>query len=593
MKTKKVTVWAAVISVAVVIIIIAVFVASAITERDEQKSMYIVTGEDTPSANISHNAGQTDDSLPMLSSSGNASQTDDSVPVSSSESISDNTGIPNADDDIFDIDLVEETWGRAASGEDVIAFCNTITEDMLNACNDYPSLESYWNDPIILLEDNGKYGALYGITANGQQAMLYYVGGEKIIIEHSFRNMYQALPQVNLKDIDNDGKMDVAISVITVTGSDIMRYGMIVCNQKDTWEVCIYDDYLKDMEEVIQWQYDEQENSVLFMNDGGIILTEIKLPEWTEERPFAGSVKFSNRYSFDSLLMQFHVQPDIELKSGLPLRPIEIVFDVNFKNGVFSLGSYEIRKTRWYESDTRETETVKYPIETGTDGIERIDISEYTGEIEGTNISEYIDKYVALTGDTEIERWEMLNHNGENILRIRVGYHQDDLRGTIQGHKEDYFIFINGDQESVLQVGYEDKDIGMACGYDAVFEDVTFDGNDDLLIWLGDFGPSRIYCAFIYENGQYRYEKSFENIPSYRVDTENHVISGMNRNSAVSHTYYTYEYQNGEFVEVEERTIDLEYQDGVYIENEYINGALISTKEVEYDGQFVSVEEME
>lgn len=311
MKTKKATVWAAVISVAVVVIIIAVFATSAITERDEQKSMYIVTGEDTSSANISSNAGQTDNSVPM----------------SSSESISDNTGIPNADDDIFDIE-----------------------------------------------------------------------------------------------------------------------------------------------------------------------------------------------------------------------------------------------------------------IETGTDGIERIGISEYTGEIEGTNISEYVDKYVALTNDTEIERWEMLNHNGENILRIRVGYHQDDLRGTIQGHKEDYFIFINGDQESVLQVGYEDKDIGMACSYDAVFEDVTFDGNDDLLIWMGDFGPSSIYCAFIYENGQYRYEESFENIPSYRVDTKNHVISGTSRNSATSHTYYTYEYQNGEFVEVEERTIELEYQDGVYFENEYINGTLISTKEVEYDG---------
>lgn len=476
MKTKKTTVRAAIISMAVIAVIIVVFATSAnIAERDGQKSAYMVNNAD-------HN-GQT--------------------------------------------------------GEDAAAFFDTITEDMLNVCKEYPSNESYWNDPIVLLE-SAPDTRLYGIRANEQEAMLLYRDGEKILIDHPFGNLYQERPKLNIGDIDNDGMYEMTISLRTITGSGISGYAMIVCDHTDTWNVYVYDDYLKDVEDAIWWQYDDQENSILFLNDEGIILTENKLPEWSEEYPFAGNVNFDNYFIFSADLMQLRVEPQIAMEQSLPYMPIEIVFQVNFENGGFSLGSYYIQDIQ-YGTSMQEPETAADPIRT-----------QYTGEIEGINLSEYIEQYVTLTDDTEIEKWEMLNHNGENILRIRVGYNQSDLRGTIQGHKEDYFIFLNGNGEAryVLQVGYEDKDVGAACDYEAHFEDVTFDGNDDLLIWLGG---SRAwgYCAFIYENGQYRYEKSFENIPDYSVDTENHVIRGTNPNSATSQSYYIFEYRNGEFVEID------------------------------------------
>lgn len=548
MKTKKVTVWAAIISIAVIAVIIVVFATSAnIAERDEQVSAN-TTGEDTtPSAGSINNTN-------------NANNIDYDDQTEEDSAISSNSA-NNADSYVPD-----EEW-EAVTGEDVIAFFDTITEDMLDACDEYPSVESYWNDPIVLL-NRKPYTRLFGIRANGQEAMLIYRDGEKILIEHPFGNLYQERPNLHIGNIDNDAMYEMTISFRTITGN-IRRYGMIVCDYtNNTWNVYEYDDYLKDIEEAIQWQYDEQENSILFMNNEGIILTENKLPEWSEGYPFAGNVNFNNWFSFNADLMKLQVEPQIEMERSLPYMPIEIVFQVNFKNGDFSLESYYIQDA---QNESRDPETTVEPIGT-----------EYTGEIDGINLSEYIEEYVTLTDDIELERWEMLNHNGENILRIRVGYNQDDLRGTIQGHKEDYFIFLNGNGEGryVLQVGYEDKPVGAACGYSAHFEDVTFDGNDDLLIWLGG-NRAWSYCAFIYENGQYRYEKSFENIPDYQVDAQNHVIRGMNPDSATSHTYWIFEYRNGEFVKVEEKTIQIEYRDERRVEVEYINGVPVRIEEVE------------
>ncbi|MDE6713244.1 MAG: hypothetical protein K2K20_05855, partial [Lachnospiraceae bacterium] len=527
MKTKKVTVWATIISVVVIGIIIMVFATSAnIAGRDEQENMN-TEGEDmTLSGDFANDVNNADH--------------DDQT---GEESVTSSNSADNTDDYVPDDGLADDGWPDAGwpevTGEDVIAFFDTITEDMLDACDEYPSMESYWNDPIILL-NRWPNMRLYGISANGQDAMLLYIDGEKILIKRSFRNLYQYLPELNMYDIDNDGMQEVIISVITVTGNPVIRYGMVVCDHTDTWNVYVYEDYLKDIEETIQWQYDEQEKSILFMNDENIILTEVKLPEWTEEYPFAGNVNFNNYFIFSADLMELRVEPFIALEQSMPYRPIEIVFQVNFKNGDFSLGSYYIHDA---QSSPRDPETTVEPIGT-----------EYTGEIDGISLSEYVEKYVTLTDDTEIERWEMLNHNGENILRIRVGYNQDDLRGTIEGHKEDYFIFLNGNGEAgyVLQVGYEDKTLGYVCDYSAHFEDVTFDGNDDLLIYLGDGRYSPHYCAFIYENGQYRYEKSFEDIPYYELDMENQVIRANDGMSATEEADYIFEYKNGEFVLTEE-----------------------------------------
>lgn len=179
----------------------------------------------------------------------------------------------------------------------------------------------------------------------------------------------------------------------------------------------------------------------------------------------------------------------------------------------------------------------------------------------------YIDAYVNLSSDTEIEGCEWMQYGDGQVLRVKVQY-------TVQPendyqHKEDYFLFITqtGEVSNVIEVNYEDKgvpygletdcatehELGWACGFDAHFEDVTFDGKDDLLIFVGYSGNSGagFYCAYIYEDGDFRYERTFEHIPSYKVDAVNEVIYGEMRGSAESFYDYVYKYENGEFILLE------------------------------------------
>lgn len=51
------------------------------------------------------------------------------------------------------------------------------------------------------------------------------------------------------------------------------------------------------------------------------------------------------------------------------------------------------------------------------------------------------------------------------------------------------------------------------CDFVAHFEDVTFDGKEDLIISVGDSKTAHYYCTYIYENNGFRYESTFEKIP--------------------------------------------------------------------------------
>ncbi len=58
------------------------------------------------------------------------------------------------------------------------------------------------------------------------------------------------------------------------------------------------------------------------------------------------------------------------------------------------------------------------------------------------------------------------------------------------------------------------------------FEDVNFDGHDDLLICLGYLGPNAglYWCAYLYERGNYVYNESFERISAYELEYTGKII---------------------------------------------------------------------
>lgn len=190
--------------------------------------------------------------------------------------------------------------------------------------------------------------------------------------------------------------------------------------------------------------------------------------------------------------------------------------------------------------------------------------------LEEDYLLEAIETQVILAEDTEIERYEWVDEE-KTCFRIRVRY-QEPPEQSYQ-HKEDYFFFLSdGTVTQVLYVDYPskaeiyhdglpDRYPMFACDFDAHLEDVTFDGNADLIISLGDSRWNSGSCAYVYENGVYRYEPTFEDISDYETDAEQKNIRGYARSGAAFYTNSIYEYRDGEFVEREHHHYRQYYDD--------------------------------
>ena len=163
-------------------------------------------------------------------------------------------------------------------------------------------------------------------------------------------------------------------------------------------------------------------------------------------------------------------------------------------------------------------------------------------------IMPYIEEYVELAEDTKVTGYEWLQYGNERVLRIKIEYQEQPLDRHI--NKEDYFLFLKDDEtvSQVLLVDYEGKELGWGGRLEAYFEDVTFDGKEDLIISLGNSKYASHYCAYVYENNEFRYERTFEKIPSYEIDMDKKVIYGLESNKWRQFYDTTYEYQNGRFV---------------------------------------------
>lgn len=228
--------------------------------------------------------------------------------------------------------------------EDVTTFFDGITGDMLDACNTLPSLNAYENDALVLLNWYNDDVRLYGISAGDESAMLLYVEGEKVLIHHPYRNMHVSYPKLSVSDADQDGAEEIIISRETLTGSPGFWYELLVCDNEDGWVVHDYVNYVEDIEAFIDYQYDDTMKKVTFLrNEDGTILTEIPLPDWTEEYPYAGGVDFADYIRFDAETMQMEVVPGILLENSMPYCSIKMIFNVRYKNGAFAIEFCEIQ----------------------------------------------------------------------------------------------------------------------------------------------------------------------------------------------------------------------------------------------------------
>ena len=177
------------------------------------------------------------------------------------------------------------------------------------------------------------------------------------------------------------------------------------------------------------------------------------------------------------------------------------------------------------------------------------------GEPLDIKLTEAIEENVVLSDDTEIEACEWVDE-AKSCLRVRVQYKEwppDNYQ-----HKEDYFFFQEGESIQALYVDYPTKDwenmekdryVWDACDFVAHLEDVTFDGRDDLIIFLGHLGNrgEMIHGAYVFEDGFYHYKPGFEDIPNYEVDLESQAIRGWQLDGPITEWEFVFKYQNGDF----------------------------------------------
>lgn len=135
---------------------------------------------------------------------------------------------------------------------------------------------------------------------------------------------------------------------------------------------------------------------------------------------------------------------------------------------------------------------------------------------------------IDLPDDRMIESHEWIDDD-HRCYRVRIDYKEQP--DNAYKHVEDFFYYID-DDESVISVyvSYPDKDhtkaeryVYDACDFDAKLADVTFDGHDDIVISLGHAGShgDEIYCAYVYDHGEFVYNRTYELIPNPEIDPDN------------------------------------------------------------------------
>lgn len=198
------------------------------------------------------------------------------------------------------------------------------------------------------------------------------------------------------------------------------------------------------------------------------------------------------------------------------------------------------------------------------------------------------------------------NYNAEDYMKYKVQssyFWKEDLKGyelviSQADEDEDYVrdvkVFVSKleDETYVLMQVLEDKlhdgDAWDSEGLHLV--DVNFDGEKDILVQNGHYGNqgTEYYSCYLYHNGSYQQCDSFSEIPNASVDAQNQYMLGSWRNSAASHGYGIYLFENGRYRLW--RMLTLEFLPDETAEDE---GDRVLWLDEEYDGDNVSLMNIE
>ena len=203
----------------------------------------------------------------------------------------------------------------------------------------------------------------------------------------------------------------------------------------------------------------------------------------------------------------------------------------------------------------------------GDDNASEIDSNtEVNSSIDISIFGDYSEKWIVdktkeilISEDMEVAIVDWVDAD-KTCLQIAIAYKEmPEDRWT--KHEEDYFVFK--DDIKTLKVNYDFEHPGFEHPvwdhptFRSHFEDVNFDGVDDIIIHVGmnGFSGMQTYSAYEYKDGEYVYFSAFDNhIYSYKIDKVNETIICKRTSGDSQNILYTtvFKYENGDYVEIEE-----------------------------------------
>lgn len=171
-------------------------------------------------------------------------------------------------------------------------------------------------------------------------------------------------------------------------------------------------------------------------------------------------------------------------------------------------------------------------------------------------------KEISITSAEEIEyvRWV---DDEKSTLQIGIKYERPrEDRET--DHKKDIFVFKDDIKPLTVDYSFTDK-TGYARivfadpTFESHFEDVNFDGEDELIIHRGTNpkGGLEMYSAYELKNGEYVFFPAFEWMYSYTVNEKDKTIECVRMGGAFKDKIIksTYSYEDGEYFKIDEREL--------------------------------------
>ena len=163
-------------------------------------------------------------------------------------------------------------------------------------------------------------------------------------------------------------------------------------------------------------------------------------------------------------------------------------------------------------------------------------------------------KEVKITSAEEIEyvRWV---DDEKNALQIGIRFEWPG-EDRYTDHKRDIFVFKDAVKPlsvvySVDEAGGQDRMVFADPTFEAHFEDVNFDGSDELIIQRGTNGMSSMvmYSAYELKDDEYVFFPAFEWIYSYTVNLDDRTIECVRTSGDSENKTYitTYTYEDGKY----------------------------------------------